>query len=39
MTSEGMLEKEVDGAKITVPADEIVRGVEGALGDRRRSTE
>lgn len=33
MTSQGMLEKEVDGEKITVPADEIVRGVEG----RRRS--
>jgi len=29
-----MLEKDVEGKKITVPADEIVRGVEGAI-DRR----
>ncbi len=34
ITSQGMLEKDVEGKKITVPADEIVRGVEGAI-DRR----
>lgn len=31
VNASGMLEKEVDGQKITVPADEVVRGVEDAL--------
>ena len=31
VTSDGMLEKEVNGEKVIVPADEVVRGVEEAM--------
>lgn len=34
MNSGGMLEKEVDGKTVQVPADEIVRGVEEAMERR-----
>lgn len=35
VTSSGMLEKEVNGEKVIVPADEVVRGVEEAMKGER----
>jgi hypothetical protein len=39
LTEEGMVSREVDGQVITVPADEIVRGVEDAMERHSESSE
>jgi hypothetical protein len=39
LTEEGMVSREVDGQVITVPADEIVRGVEDAMERNSESSE
>jgi hypothetical protein len=39
LTEGGMVSREVDGQVITVPADEIVRGVEDAMERNSESSE
>lgn len=39
VTEEGLVQREVDGKTITVPADEIVRGVENAIERQSESSE